>query len=85
MVRRKTHEEFVKEVYDLVGDEYSVLGHYTRSSEKLEIQHNICGHKWFITPNNFLKGKDVQNVQSIKLLKYSVRRLRKYLMIDGKY
>mgnify|MGYP001026067165 CR=1 FL=1 len=57
MVRRKTHEEFVKEVYDLVGDEYSVLGHYTRSSEKLEIQHNICGHKWFINPNNFLRGK----------------------------
>lgn len=54
MARRKTHDEFVKEVYDLVGDEYSVLGRYSRSSDKILMKHNLCGHEWLITPNNFL-------------------------------
>ena len=27
-MRRKTHDEFVREVYELVGDEYTFLGVY---------------------------------------------------------
>lgn len=53
---RKSHEEFVKEVYDLVGNEYEVVSKYISTMEHIKIKHN-CGHVWDIRPNNFLKGK----------------------------
>lgn len=61
MTRRKTHEEFLEDVRLLVEDEYTVLGGYTRTKDKLEMKHNTCGHVWEITPNNFLKGKRCPN------------------------
>lgn len=54
--RRKTQEEFINEVYDLVGDEYTVLGEYQKYSEKLLLKHNNCGYEWMVTPNSFLSG-----------------------------
>ncbi len=50
---KKTHEQFLKEVYDLVGEEYTVLGKYTRSGDKLIIKHNVCDYEWNVTPNSF--------------------------------
>lgn len=55
MARKKTHEEFVKEVYNLFGDEYTILGNYINSLEKIEILHNKCGFKYKVLPNNLLK------------------------------
>lgn len=57
MPRKKTHEEFVKEVYDLVGDEYTVLGEYKTSMQKIEIIHNECQYVWNVTSNSFLSGQ----------------------------
>lgn len=56
MARRKTNEEFVKEVYDLVGDEYIFLDKYIDSKTKIKCKHNQCGKIWSISPNNFLRG-----------------------------
>lgn len=36
----KTTELFKKEVYDLVADEYLVLGEYKRNHEKILMKHN---------------------------------------------
>ena len=52
--KAKTHEEFVKEVYDLVGDEYTILSRYTLSREKLKIKHNLCGHEYEVRPLHFV-------------------------------
>lgn len=57
MAKRKTHEEFVKEVSDLVGEEYEVLGKYVNAKTKLLIKHNKCSHEWDITPDDFLRGR----------------------------
>lgn len=57
MVKRKTQEEFIGDVFDLVGDEYTVMGTYTRTKDKILMRHNVCGNSWMITPNNFLRGK----------------------------
>lgn len=54
--KKKTHRDFIKEVYDLVGDEYTVLDRYKNTMDKLRIKHNICGYTWHISPNNFLQG-----------------------------
>ena len=57
MALKKTHEQFCKEVYDLVGSEYLILGEYVKSSIKIKVRHNLCKHEYEITPNNFLRGK----------------------------
>lgn len=54
--RIKTHDEFVKDLYDVFGDEYTVISEYTHSKEPIDIRHNICGHSWTTTPNPLLKG-----------------------------
>jgi len=54
---KKTQEQFEKEVHDLVGDEYTILGKYINMSTKVLVKHNICGNEWFITPSKFLAGR----------------------------
>jgi len=53
---KKTTEQFKQEVFDLVGDEYTVLGKYANSGTKIKIEHNICGYEYEVNPNNFLRG-----------------------------
>jgi Zn ribbon nucleic-acid-binding protein len=57
MGRKKTHEKFCEEVYELVDDEYSVLGKYINAKTKIKMRHNVCNYEWDITPDNFLQGK----------------------------
>lgn len=54
MPRRKTDAEFKKEVYDLVGDEYTFLDSYVNGKTKLKVKHNKCGNVYKVTPSNFL-------------------------------
>lgn len=53
--KRKTHEEYVKEVNDIVGEEYIVLGDYKGSIFKIEMEHSKCGYQWDIEANDFLR------------------------------
>lgn len=53
MTKRKTHQEFVEEVYNLVGNEYTVLSEYKNSSTHVLIRHNKCGNEYYVIPNNF--------------------------------
>ena len=59
MVRKKTNEEFVKQVYDLVEKEYTFLEIYIDAKTKIKCRHNIkeCGHEWSVKPSEFLKEK----------------------------
>lgn len=59
MSRRKTNEEFIKEVFELVGDEYIFLDKYNGSTNYLRIKHNIdsCNHVYEVQPKYFLKGQ----------------------------
>jgi len=61
MPRRKTNKEFVKEVYELVGDEYEFLEEYVGSTIKILCRHNECGNEWEIRPSNFLYGSRCPN------------------------
>jgi Zn ribbon nucleic-acid-binding protein len=56
MPKKKTNEEFLEEVYNLVKDEYILLEKYINSSTKILFKHNICGNKFLMTPNHFLGG-----------------------------
>lgn len=56
-LQRKTTDEFITEVYDLVGDEYTVHSDYNGAFEKVEMRHSTCGCKYEVTADNFLRGR----------------------------
>ena len=51
-----TQESFEKEVRDLVGDEYTVVGKVKTRLDKIEMRHNVCGHIHEIRVQEFLIG-----------------------------
>ena len=55
--KKRTTEEFKKEVYDLVGDEYIVIGEYHNSQTKVEFLHSNCGHRFYMIPSKFKFGQ----------------------------
>lgn len=55
-LQTKTDEQFRQEVYILVGDEYTFLEPYIKANKKISVIHNNCGHKYKVTPNDFLNG-----------------------------
>lgn len=54
---KKTNEVFVKQVYDLVNNEYTPLTEYVQANEHITMRHNICGHEYPITPDKFVNGQ----------------------------
>jgi hypothetical protein len=57
LVRKtKTHEDFVNEIFVLVGNEYEVLGLYEKSNLKIKFKHIKCNNEFDMIPNNFLQG-----------------------------
>lgn len=57
MSKKKTTDKFKQEVYDLVGNEYSVLGEYHYAIEKILFKHNTCNQEFYMQPSNFLSGQ----------------------------
>lgn len=55
--KKKTHDEFVIEVYDLVKDEYTILSEYKSANTHINILHNVCNTNYPVKPSNFLSGK----------------------------
>lgn len=56
MGSQKTHDEFLKEVYELIGDEYSIISTYKKAREKINVRHNKCGNEWLVQADSFLRG-----------------------------
>ena len=53
---KKTNAQFKKEVFDLVGDEYTFLDAYVNTRTKIRVKHNTCGNVYTVAPHDFLKG-----------------------------
>ena len=59
--KRKTQEEFVREVKEKRGNEYTILGEYVNNKTKILIRHNSpeCNYAEFeMTPNCFLRPQN---------------------------
>lgn len=57
MAKKKTDAQFKKEVYDLVGTEYSFIESYVNAHTKIKVKHNKCGYVYSVDPASFLYGK----------------------------
>ena len=51
---KKTTEQFKKEVFELVGDEYEVMGEYKGTHKKIKLKHNVCGKTFYMVAKAFL-------------------------------
>lgn len=54
--RRKTYEQFDKEINELTNGEYTVEPPYVNSKTKMTFTHKKCGTTFEMKPNNFLNG-----------------------------
>lgn len=55
---RKTQNEFEEKIYEIVGDEYIVLGNYINYHTKILMKHNIdgCNRIFEVSPSSFIRG-----------------------------
>src|SRR5258706_4005640 len=76
---KRTQEKFLQDVYTIVKEEYSVLGEYINVHSKVEMCHNICGFKWFIEANSFLRGRRCPDCSSSSK---GEREIEKFLLCN---
>lgn len=57
MSKKITQKEYENRIYNLYGDEYSVIGTYIRALDKIKIKHNICDTEFDVIAVNFSNGK----------------------------
>lgn len=55
-MRRKTHEEYVKEIA-IINPNIEVIGIYNGANNKILHMCKIDGHEWYVTPHNILRGE----------------------------
>lgn len=53
---KRTTQEFKELVFELVGDEYSVVSEYETCKKKVVFLHHVCGAKFKATPDDFTNG-----------------------------
>lgn len=56
IARNKTTNDFKQDVFNVVGDEYTVSEEYKNCRTKILITHNVCGHSYKVIPSSFLHG-----------------------------
>ncbi|MGV6936030.1 hypothetical protein ACWA2B_10990 [Paenibacillus sp. CMM36] len=72
----KTLKIFKEQVYNLVDNEYSVLGDYKNGQHNILMRHNACNYEWLVRPNNFLNGSRCPNC----LVTKGESKIKKYLI-----
>lgn len=81
----KNTKIFKKEVYDLVKDEYEVLGEYIDTNTYIRMKHNKCGHEWDIVPVDFLT-KDIRCPECAnKIISNASKFIEQYLSENNIY
>ena len=85
MGKRKTHEEFVREVFELVGKEYTVLGEYVNNRTRIPIKHNVCNYIHNQNPCDFLNG--IRCPKCSGKLPYNTETFREkiYSLVEDEY
>lgn len=56
MPSKLSNETFLKRVYEIWGDEFSVLNEYINAKTKISVRHNSCGNQYIVLPFNLLSG-----------------------------
>lgn len=85
MSRMKTTEEFKKEVYSLVGNEYRVASEYRGAHKKILLIHD-CGFNWWVKPDNFLQGQRCPKEKYLRIgnsNRFDISKIRNLIDVLG--
>lgn len=63
---KKTTNEFKKQIFDLVGNEYNILDEYKDTLTSINFKHNICGKIFLMRPRNFIQGQRCPDCSGFK-------------------
>lgn len=70
----KDTEAFKQQVFELVGEEYIVIGKYIDAKTPITLYHQNCSKIYQVTPDNFLQGRrcghcnDIRNSKGYKAI-----------------
>ena len=81
----KSIDIFKEEVYNLVKDEYSVLGEYVNNNTKILMKHNKCNHEYMVTPDKFLQGRRCPNCSKFKQKNTEIFSKEVFEVTNGEY
>lgn len=76
--KRKTHEQFLKEVQDIHGNKYQVLTEYKTMNDKVKVKHLSCGSEYYIRPDSLLSGTQCKSCLNNKLSKDNLKTTEEY-------
>lgn len=62
-----SNNDFLSRIKSLVGNEYTFLEKYRGALTKILCQHNSCGLRWNIRPNDFYNGHRCPNCSKRKI------------------
>lgn len=54
--RRKSHDNYYKQVREMYGDEYELLSRYETALSPVKVRHNKCGNEFNIRAAHFISG-----------------------------
>ena len=57
----RTTDDFIRDMQDLVGDEYELIGEYSGPRQRVSIRHKVCGMISDYKPYAFLDGARCRN------------------------
>lgn len=78
MPKKKTHSEFIEEIYKLVNkEEYILLDEYKRNTVPVSFLHLTCNQSFSVTPKNFLKGSRCTHCNGG--VKYTFENVKQYV------
>ena len=83
--KKKTHQEFVRQVELLTDNEYQVLGQYQDAKTKIKLLHITCGNQYDTKPNNFLSGKRCPFCFERKMLTTEKFKKKVFNLVGDKY
>lgn len=72
----KKHSVFEKEVFNILGNEFKVIGEYKSDGENIEMKHLKCNTEYSSTPSNILRGKGCPRCKTSHLEKTIERYLK---------
>nr|DAF58713.1 MAG TPA: restriction enzyme [Siphoviridae sp. ctxMM9] len=72
MPKKKTQEEFERDVYNKLGENYELLSPYTNAHGKVLMRHLICGNKFEKNIHDIItKGSGCPYCNGTKPAKYN--------------
>lgn len=81
MSKKKTHEEFLNEIFNIHGNSITPIDCYVNAITKLNFKCNHCTNTWATTPNNLISRKS--GCPKCKTIKVSDFHKHKYEYIES--